>query len=73
MVCSECAAAEESCLSCAVTNGGLELVKRLLAEGANAKDLYCKKILLYSAIEGGHIAVAKLLIERGSDVECRDR
>ena len=73
MVCSECASADDSCLSCAVTNGDLKLVKRLLAKEVNLRALWSGKgMLLHLAIMECHIGIVKELIEHGSDIECRD-
>jgi prepilin-type processing-associated H-X9-DG protein len=56
----------------AVTQGDLETVKSLIADGADVNAKYGKRgTALYLAIESGHTDVVRLLIDKGADVNAR--
>jgi ankyrin repeat protein len=56
----------------AVTQGDLDTVKSLIADGADVNAKYGRRgTALYLAIESGHTDVARLLIDKGADVNAR--
>jgi len=56
----------------AVTQGDLETVKSLIADGADVNAKYGKRgTALYLAIKSGHTDVARLLIDKGADVNAK--
>jgi len=59
---------ELSCLNCAIGGKNIELVRLLLDHGASLDTTDTISNPLYGAIYHGHFEIAKLLIERGLDV-----
>lgn len=52
----------------AASEGRLDVVQYLLSEGANLDVTDPERNPLFGAIYGGHLAIAKLLVENGIDV-----
>jgi hypothetical protein len=51
----------------AASEGHIEIVAYLLSKGAKLDETEPEKNPLFSAIHGGHVAIAKLLIDKGID------
>jgi ankyrin repeat protein len=60
-----------SALNYGATNGRLEIVSYLLSHGANMDISEPERNPLFSAIYGGHVAVAKVLIASGIETAVR--
>lgn len=59
----------------AAAAGNAKKVKKALDEGANinTQEQWSEQTPLMEAVENGHIAVIKLLIDRGADLDLKDR
>jgi ankyrin repeat protein len=56
----------------ASSHGHTEMVKLLVAKGANVNDLSTHTTSLMAAAESGHIGVMEVLIDAGADVNAKD-